>query len=112
LKFPILLLDNISRKSCDEVIGKHCEIRNWKLWAVNARTTHVHVVVTAIAYKGNIVRDQLKANCTRSIREVVAKFRDRPLWTEGGDWSCINAEDELHDVIEYVREAQDRKGCE
>jgi hypothetical protein len=55
------------------------------------------------------VRDQLKANCTRSLRERFAIFRDRPVWTVGGDWRCINSERELHRVIEYDRDAQDRK---
>ena len=53
-------------------------------------------------------RDQLKANCTRVLRERWPQFVDRPVWTTGGDWQCINSEDELEQVIVYVSEAQDR----
>ena len=37
-----------------------------------------------------------------------AVFIDRPVWSVGGDWKCINTEDDLEQVILYVSEAQDR----
>ncbi|WP_417375189.1 hypothetical protein [Gimesia maris] len=36
-------------------------------------------------------------------------FQDRPVWTVGGDWQCINSENELEQVILYASQAQDRK---
>ena len=74
------------------------------------RTNHVHVVVTSNSHSGDIVRDQLKANCARVLREHWPLFCDRPVWTIGGDWQCINTEDDLEIVICYVSEAQDRMG--
>ncbi len=112
LKYSIQLLDDDCRSVVESTVGKHCDIRSWHLWIVNARTNHVHVVVTANSHRGDIVRDQLKANCTNSLRDRYMIFHDRPIWTVGGDWQCINSEDELHCVIEYVRDAQDRKGVE
>jgi hypothetical protein len=50
------------------------------------------------------------ANCTRGIREQYKLFVDRPVWTVGGDWQCINSEEELEQVILYANEGQDRKG--
>ena len=78
------------------------------MWAVNARSNHVHVVATALGYSGRVARDQLKANCTRGIREKWTVFRSRPVWSVGGDWECINSEEDLETVCEYVLEAQDR----
>ena len=75
---------------------------------MNARTNHVHVVVTAKEYAGDKVRDQLKANCTRALREVDTAFEDRPVWTAKGDWKCINTEENLEQAIVYVNDAQDR----
>ena len=63
--------------------------------------------VTAIGYKGSRVRDQFKANCTRVLREQWQEFDVRPVWTTGGDWQCINNQEELEQVIAYVSEAQD-----
>jgi hypothetical protein len=70
----------------------------------------VHVVVTAVDVPSKTIRDQLKANCTRALREKWADFRERPAWTVGGDRDPVNDEDSLERVVEYVRDAQDRKG--
>ncbi len=74
----------------------HSRIRGWKLWIANPRTNHVHVVVTAVGYAGDKVRDQLKANCTRGIREVDQQFADRPVWTTKGDVEFLETETIWH----------------
>jgi hypothetical protein len=108
LKHSIGLLNSELRETVNSEIGRLCRYRRWHSWTHDARSNHVHVVVTAVRYSGKQVRDQLKANCTRVLRESWAEFIDRPVWTSGGDWQCINTEEELHDVVQYVREAQDR----
>ena len=110
LKHAVLLLTEGQRTTVEHECMKHCDHREWHLWAVNARTNHVHAVVTAKSCAGQVVREQLKANCTRGLREQWNEFRERPVWTVGGDWQCINSEDDLESAILYVTEAQDRKG--
>ncbi len=109
LNHPIILLDKANRETVENEVARHCKHRGWHLWECNARSNHVHVVVTAPGSSGKVVRDQLKANCTRGLREQWEVFRDRPVWTVGGDWKCINSEEELESVIKYVRDAQDQK---
>ena len=109
LKHAIELLCQDQQTAVETEIDRLADFRGWKVWARSARTNHVHVVVTANEYAGNKVRDQLKANCTRVLRETWSKFIDRPVWTSGGDWKCINDEDSLEQVVIYVAEAQDRK---
>ena len=70
------------------------------------------MVVTAAGYAGDKVRDQLKANCTRGIREVDQQFADRPVWTTKGDVEFLETENDLALAIEYAGEAQDRMGVE
>jgi REP element-mobilizing transposase RayT len=108
LKHDVILLSPEQRVIVEQECQRHCDHRGWHLWEVSARSNHVHVVVTAAGYSGKTVRDQLKANCTRGLREQWAVFRDRPVWAVGGDWECINSEDDLETVCLYVREAQDR----
>lgn len=48
------------RDLIEQTIRDHCRIRGWVLHAVNARTNHIHVVVTADRDPGE-VRDQFKA---------------------------------------------------
>ena len=108
LKHEILLLSSEQRVVVEHECQRHCDHRRWALWAVNARSNHVHAVVTATGDSGKTVRDQLKANCTRGLREQWTEFCDRPVWSVGGDWECVNSEDDLDAVCVYVREAQDR----
>ena len=108
LKHDVILLNEEHREIVENEIEKHCEHRNWHLWIASARTNHVHAVVTAVNHSGSKTRDQLKANCTRGLREQFKIFIDRPVWTVGGDWKCINDEDDLERAIIYGGEAQDR----
>ena len=112
LKHDVIVLDQGEREVANAEIHRLSEFRGWKCWAANARSNHVHVVVTAPKYSGARVRDQLKANCTRVLRECSSVFADRPVWTVGGDWECINTKDDLEIVIAYVMESQDRKHLE
>src|SRR6185369_11228899 len=52
------------RKSVQKAIRETCSIRNWHLHAINVRTNHVHIVVTANRKPG-LVLDAFKANATR-----------------------------------------------
>ena len=109
LKHAIVLLDASQGRIVESEIRRLSDFRGWKLWQANARTNHVHVVVTALGFGGATVRDQIKANCTRALRESSSVFVDRPVWSVGGDWKCINSEDDLAQVILYAGDVQDRK---
>jgi hypothetical protein len=100
-------LSHEHRHLVERTIRRHCELRRWTLHAVNARTNHVPVVVTAVGYRPETVRDQFKAWCTRSLKEAGAE-RTR-FWTEGGRCEWIDAEADLETVVTYVQEEQDRK---
>jgi REP element-mobilizing transposase RayT len=112
LNHEVILLSHDHRNAVHSEVEKHCQHRGWKLWVVNARTNHVHVVVTANGYAGRIVRDQVKANCTRRIRDIDSRFLDRPVWTTKGDVQFLNTDSDLEQAILYASEAQDRKGLE
>jgi REP element-mobilizing transposase RayT len=110
LKHDVILLDGEQRSLVSSECKRLCNYRRWKLWIVNSRTNHVHIVVTAPNYSGANVRNQLKANCTRVLREKYPVFVERPVWTVGGDWKCLNSEDDLEQAIVYAGEVQDRMG--
>jgi hypothetical protein len=112
LKYDVLRLSADQRTVVERECLRHVAIRHWHSWAFDMRSTHAHVVVTAPEYSGKTVRDQLKANATLVLRDRWQVFRDRPVWTVGGDWVCLNSEDEIEQVCRYVLEAQDRKGVE
>ncbi|QDT90804.1 hypothetical protein [Gimesia algae] len=109
LKHDIILLGKQQRSAVENETARLCHFREWKLWTANARSNHVHVVVSVSAQAGDKVRDQIKANCTRVLRQDWPVFIDRPVWTVGGDWQCINSENELEQAVIYAGEVQDRK---
>ncbi len=69
LKARPLILKAKHRKSIEMAIRKTCEIRRWQLQAINARTNHVHIVVSAGLKKPEIVLNAFKANATRQLRQ-------------------------------------------
>ena len=62
------ILDLEQRRLVEKTIADHCRIRGWELHAVNCRTNHLHVVVTADR-DADTVREQFKAWCTRKLKE-------------------------------------------
>ena len=102
-----VLLSRSDRTIVRATIERHCEIREWFLHAADARSNHVHVVVTATGYPPVIVRDQLKAWCTRKLK--AGHKRRQRFWTEGASCRWINQEEDLESAIQYVNGAQDLK---
>jgi REP element-mobilizing transposase RayT len=110
LKHEIVWLTESHQTIVESEIMRLCNFRGWQLWISNARKNHVHIVVTASERSGNQVRDQLKANCTRALRESDLQFVGRPVWTRerGGDVKFLNSEDSLERAVNYAGEGQDR----
>ena len=107
-----ITLDSQQRNLVEKTIADHCAIQNWTLHAVNCRSNHVHVPVTAPARTIEVPREQFKSWCTRKLKED-AKIRGlehmRSLWWTQRGWDVyIDVEDHLLDVIAYVRHGQDR----
>ena len=107
LKRQPVILDELQREQVEHGCQSHATHRGWDLHAVNARSNHVHAVVTADT-KPNLVRDQLKANATRVLRVHFQQLENIQVWTRGGDIDFIDSEDALDHVVRYVSQAQDR----
>jgi REP element-mobilizing transposase RayT len=104
---PPLVLTVAQRRLVERTIAEHCRVRGWTLHVVNARTNHVHVVVSAASVHPDSVRDQFKAWCTRRLREQPEPGSCRwKWWTEGGSDRFLNDERSVEAAILYVRDAQ------
>ncbi len=108
LNHDVILLSDAQRELAEEEIERLGKYRGWRIWTAAARTNHIHVIVTAPEHSPKQVRDQLKANCTRVLREAYPIFVARPIWTVGGDRKPIYTKEALDRAIIYVSEAQDR----
>lgn len=93
-------------------VAETCQHKQWVLHAVNCRTNHIHVVLSSIAAPTTI-REQLKAWCTRRLKEqqlaagVSRRDGRTKWWTERGSIRWIFREDDLAAAISYVRDQQD-----
>ena len=54
------------------------------------------------------VRDQLKANATRILRQLSDPVTHEKIWTKGGDIQFIDSDNDWEQVILYITVAQDR----
>lgn len=101
-------LDDEQRALVEATIKDHCAIRGWQLHALNCRTKHVHVVVSADCDPEDI-RDQFKAWCTRKLKDLQRSRKGQPRkkwWTERGSQRYLGDEESLEAAIHYVLECQ------
>ena len=111
-----VLLDQAQREIVEQTIGEHCQHRSWRLHAVNCRSNHCHVVVTAGSHDGEEVRNQLKAWCVRKLKdEWIARGNSHDnvrehWWTAKGSVRLLFDTESVHAAIAYTLEAQDSGG--
>ena len=94
------------RWAVEAQIAETCAHRGWTLHAVNCRSNHAHVVVTADVANPKKIRIDLKSWATRTLK---AKFDNRRenWWAERGRIRYLNSDDDLEATILYVRDGQD-----
>ena len=66
-----VILDDWQRSLIEKAIRDVCDYRGWQLYAINVRTNHVHVVVSADETPERVMKD-FKAYATRRLREMKA----------------------------------------
>jgi REP element-mobilizing transposase RayT len=104
-------LDPEQRAAVNGQVAETCRYRGWTMHAVNCRSNHLHVVVTA-SVPPEIVRSQLKAWCTRKLKALAqSKQISGPVrvnwWAERGSQRYVNSERNLEEAVVYVRDLQD-----
>jgi REP element-mobilizing transposase RayT len=101
LKQAPVRLDEAHRIAVDKAIREVCVYRGWTLHAVNVRTNHVHVVVSA-ACKPEKALNDFKANATRKMREAgIWKSAFGP-WAEKGSRRYLWKPRQVEIACDYV----------
>jgi REP element-mobilizing transposase RayT len=99
------ILTQEQRRAVEVQIAGTCTHRGWTLHAVNCRSNHVHVVVTADVRDPKKIRIDLKAWTARVLMEKFDRGR-KNWWEERGSIRYLNKEDDLEAAIVYVRDLQ------
>jgi REP element-mobilizing transposase RayT len=112
MKESAVVLTEEQRALVEQVIRQHCAIRGWTLHAINVRTNHVHVVISADRSPEEVM-SQLKAWTSRRLSDqagltttVAKKAGRRRWWTEHGSTKYINGDAYLENAVRYVDELQ------
>jgi len=106
----IVCLSDRQRAIVDTTLVAECAAQGWLIHALNVRTNHVHLVVSA-ARAGTFVRTRLKALASKAVSDEAGlpmaggDGRQR-WWTEKGNVVPIEDEKSLEGTTVYVRELQ------
>jgi REP element-mobilizing transposase RayT len=100
---PPVVLTGEQRAIVERTIREVIAYRGWTLHAINVRTNHIHVVVTA-ERNPETVMEQLKAWCSRRLSEHIG--HKQKWWTEHGSTKWITDDEYLASAIHYVSEMQ------
>jgi REP element-mobilizing transposase RayT len=99
-----LILSPDQRRVVDMAVREVCAHRDWLLHAINARTNHVHVVVSADAPPERVLRD-FKARGTRALR-LSGLLHPAP-WAGHGSTGYLWDDEQLARAVDYVLNRQD-----
>ena len=95
------LLDGPMRSVVESSILEVCSIRGYGLAAINVRTNHVHVVISAEA-QPKFVMNAFKANATRELREAGLVDPNRSVWSRGGSAKYLWKPKNVEAAVEYT----------
>jgi REP element-mobilizing transposase RayT len=102
LKNPPITLNREQRRIIESTIREVIEYNQWRLHAINVRTEHIHVVLTAGAQKPEFIMNRFKSWCTRALRESGLLGNEITLWSRHGSTRYLWSENDVHEVVKYV----------
>jgi REP element-mobilizing transposase RayT len=100
------VMQSPQRQCVERAVREHCTVRGWPLLAINVRTNHVHVVVSANVAPERATQG-LKAWSTRALRASELVGRDTPLWSRHGSTRYLWNEAAVEAACTYLVEGQD-----
>jgi REP element-mobilizing transposase RayT len=94
-------LDGPQRAKVESAIFAVCALRGYILIAINVRTNHVHVVVSANALPKTVM-SAFKANATRELREAGLITSDQAVWSRGGSTRYLWKPRSVEAAVDYT----------
>jgi REP element-mobilizing transposase RayT len=101
MKEDACILSAEQRKIVETQIEETCRHRGWTLHAVSCRSNHLHAVISARGTAPTKVRQDVKAWCSRRLREGSGSSRAN-WWAERGSIRWIY-DDEGLDLVRLLR---------
>ena len=98
---PPFILDQAQRSIVDAAISEVCARRSYSLHALNVRSNHFHVVVSALC-KPEPVANAFKSYATRALREAGLISPDSRVWSRGRSRRYLWDDRSVAAAIDYV----------
>jgi REP element-mobilizing transposase RayT len=96
-----ITLNEAQRKVVETAVREVCRYRGYALLAVNARTNHVHAVISS-AGKPEPILNVLKAYATRKLRQTGLISASTNLWVRHGSTRYLWKERHVEKAMNYV----------
>ena len=106
LKHPPVKFDRTQRAAVEKAISDVCLHRGNHLLAINARTNHVHCVVSA-GGKPELIMNAFKVYATRHLRRSGLIRPDIKPWSRHGSTRWLWTSEEVDRAIDYVLNGQE-----
>ena len=106
LKVRPVKLDGKRRRAATDAIRETCKKRGWDLFAVNARSNHIHAVADIGLKDPDIALNAFKANGTRIMRERGLWLDDGSPWADKGSKRRLWTESAVDGAVAYVKYEQ------
>ena len=105
MKSPPFEMDAAARSVVKEAIREVCAFRNYGLFALNVRTNHVHLVVSACWAPG-FMMNAFKSYATRRLRNEGAVSGNVRIWSRHGSTRYLWCDEHVAVAVEYVINGQ------
>jgi len=106
MKVPAFVFEHASvRQNIESAIRQVCEFRNYALYAINVRTNHAHIVVSASS-QPELMMNAFKAYATRKLRSSKLVGEDAKVWARHGSTRYLWSEQHIESAVEYVVNGQ------
>lgn len=94
-------LDKTTRDLIAQAIAEVCAHKKYNLHALNVRSNHVHIVVSAASKPAPLIKI-FKAYSTRKLREEMLVDPESRLWSRGGSRRYLWKPRHVALAVEYV----------
>jgi REP element-mobilizing transposase RayT len=101
LRSALIILNMPQRKAVESAVREVCRWRGYRLLALNARTNHVHSVISA-GCKPEPILDALKAYATRKLRRMGLIGATITPWVRHGSTRYLWKERHVEKAMDYV----------
>ena len=105
MKSPPFEMDARARAIVEEAIRDTCTFRSYGLFALNVRTNHVHLAVSACGRPEHMM-NSFKAYATRRLRNLGAVTSAACVWSRHGSTRYLWTDEHIAAAVEYVMNGQ------